>query len=87
MGSLVRHMVHQSYANCSVRATVSECFMRCGFSRIHAYCNELNHACLTGESSGHRGYATELTAGMTLLNKGLKAGPGGRSSVSFRAHV
>ncbi|KAL3154426.1 hypothetical protein ABBQ32_013898 [Trebouxia sp. C0010 RCD-2024] len=31
---------------------------------------------------GHRGFATELTAGMTLLNKGLKVGPGGRSSVS-----
>lgn len=29
------------------------------------------------------GFATDqLTAGMTLMNKGLKAGPGGRSSVS-----
>lgn len=57
------------------------------FSRINAYCSEHSHACLTGESSGYRGYATELTAGMTLLNKGIKAGPGGRSSVSLSAHA
>lgn len=35
-----------------------------------------------GDAISCRGFATELTAGMTLLNKGLKAGPGGRSSVS-----
>ena len=44
-------------------------------------------ACVAGENPCCRGFATELTAGMTLLNKGLKAGPGGRSSVSIRAHV
>ena len=35
-----------------------------------------------GHDACHRQFSTELTAGMTLLNKGLKAGPGGRSSVS-----
>ena len=45
------------------------------------------HACITGETSS-RGYATDqLTAGMTLLNKGLRAGPGGRSSVGFSANA
>lgn len=46
-----------------------------------------NHPCPAGDPVGHRGYATELTAGMTLLNKGLKAGPGGRSSVSLITHA
>ena len=39
-------------------------------------------AFLTGTCIQTNGYATDqLTAGMTLMNKGVKAGPGGRSSV------
>lgn len=40
------------------------------------------HICVTGTCIQTNGFATDqLTAGMTLLNKGVKAGPGGRSSV------
>lgn len=45
-------------------------------------CRLLRAQSVYGETTASRGFATELTAGMTLLNKGMKAGPGGRSSVS-----